>query len=146
MARARVVIEGDDRIRREMEKIVDGVEDLREVGGGAARFIAERAYTQVPVASGALKNDIRTFASKRNAGVRVGRKRLPYAGPVIGGHGAPGATRPQGGYMAPPNPFLFDAADERVGEVVATYERFIEALVDGRKPKSEHKYRLHEAE
>ncbi len=142
MARQRVVIEGDNKLRRQLADIVDGLDDLREAGTGAAALIAERAERQVPIRSGTLKGDIRTFATKTNAGVRVGRKRLPYAGPVIGGHGAPGATRPQGGWVLP-NPFIFDAADDRAEAVVDAYETFVDDLIAGRRPRAERRYRLH---
>ncbi|MGB0890572.1 MAG: hypothetical protein ACPGWS_09840, partial [Solirubrobacterales bacterium] len=85
------------------------------------------------------------FAGKRNAGVRVGRKRIAHAGPIVGGHGSPGATRPQGGYVLP-RPFIFDAADERAEAVIRNYENFVEDLVAGRRPKAESRYRLHEPE
>lgn len=145
MARQRVVIEGDDELRELLTGIVAGVEDLREVGAGAAKLIADRAYQQAPEDSGTLRADIRTFATKRNAGVRVGRKRLPYVGPVVGGHGAPGATRPQGGYVLP-NPFIFDAADQRARAVIENYESFVDDLTAGRRPKAAARYRLHEDE
>lgn len=146
MARERVVIEGDEKLQKQLTKIVKGVDDLREVGKSAAKPVADRAYGQVPVDSGALQADIRTFATKTNAGVRVGRKRLPYAGPIIGGHGADGVERPQGGYIAPPRPFLFNAMDERHDAVIATYERFIDDLVAGKRPKAAVRYRIHEDE
>ncbi len=145
MARRRVVIEGDDDLRELLEGIVDGLDDLRPVGHSAAKLIADRAYQQAPIREGALRADIRTFASRRNAGVRVGRKRLPYAGPVVGGHGAPGATRPQGGYVLP-NPFIYDAADARASAVVRNYEEFVDDLLAGRRPNAAEKYRVTEPE
>lgn len=128
-----------------MSSIVDGVEDLRDVGTSAAKLIADRAYQQAPEQSGGLKADIRTFASKKNAGVRVGRKRLPYAGPIVGGHGSAEAPRAQGGYVTP-NPFIFDAGDDRAQAVFDAYHEFTDALVAGKRPKSATKYRLHEPE
>ena len=145
MARRRVVIEGDEELRELLESIVDGVEDLRDVGTSAAKLIADRAYAQAPEQSGGLKADIRTYASKQNAGVRVGRKRIPYAGPIVGGHGSPRAPRAQGGYVLP-NPFIYDAGDERAEAVFDAYHEFTEDLVAGRRPKSANKYRLHENE
>lgn len=145
MARQRVVIEGDKALQKELEKIVGGLDDLREVGTGAAALIAQRAEQQAPVASGSLRDDIRTFAAKRNAGIRVGRKSKPHVGPVIGGHGSPNATRPQGGWIRP-NPFPFDAADERRSAVIATYEDFVDDLVAGKRPQAANRYRFHEPE
>lgn len=145
MARQRVVIEGDDLLRKQLEEIVEGLDDLTEVGTGAAALIAERAAAQAPEQSGTLRADIRTFAGKRNAGVRVGRKRVPYAGPIVGGHGGPGATRPQGGFVRP-DPFIFDASDDRARAVIDNYETFVDDLAAGRRPKAARRYRLHEPE
>jgi len=142
VARQRVVIEGDELLRKQLAKMVEGLDDLREVGTGAAALIAERAASQAPVATGTLKDDIRTFATKANAGIRVGRKRLPYVGPAVGGHGSPGATRPQGGYMLP-QPFIYDAASQEAAAVIRNYEDFIEDLVAGKRPKAESRYRRH---
>ena len=143
MAR-RVVIQGDERLIRRLTELTQGLDDLRVAGQGAGALVAELAASQAPVDTGALRDDIRTFATKTNAGVRVGRKRLPYAGPIVGGHGAPGATRAQGGYIAPPRPFIYDAFSDKAKAIEATYDEFIEDLMAGRRPKSSGKYRIHE--
>ena len=145
MPAGKVVIEGDDEFRRIFEALLEGVSDLKEVGAGAANMIAERAANQAPVVSGALQADIRTFSTVKNAGIRVGRSRIPYAGPVVGGHGAPGATRLWGGFMRP-NPFIWDAADIRAQAVVDNYFFFIDELTSGRRPKAAKRYRLHNFE
>ena len=145
MARQRVVIDGDDEFRELLSKLVDGVEDLRSVGHSAGALIAERAARQAPHASGALAADIRVFAGKKNAGIRVGRKRLPYVGPIIGGHGSPGNPRLQGGYVLP-NPFIFDAADERAAAVIKNYEDFVDDLAAGKRPKAAKRYKNTEPE
>jgi hypothetical protein len=144
VARQRVVIEGDEEVRRQLEALVAGVENLNVTAGTeAARIVAERAYERAPHQSGALRDDIRTFAQKRNAGFRVGRARIPYAGPVVGGHGSAATPRAQGGWIRP-NPFPFDALDARYSAVIETYERFIQKLVDGEPVRNPQKYRNHD--
>lgn len=142
MARQRIVLEGDEQLKELLEDILLGLDDFREAGTGAAALVAQRAYDQAPRRSGTLAEDIRTFATKRNAGMRVGRKRIPYAGPIVGGHGSRSATRLQGGYVLP-NPFPFDALDDRRAAIEGTYHAFIDDLTNGRLPKAEHRYRLH---
>ena len=55
---------------------------------------------------------------RRGQGIaRFGSPQVPWTVPSHFGHGTAARPRPQGGWMAP-NPFLFDARDEREEEVV----------------------------
>ena len=144
MAKVRAVVEGDVELRRELERILAGVELLNEGAGvEAARLVAERAYDQAPKQSGKLADTVRTFATKRQAGIRIGFARIPYAGPIIGGHGSPGSPRAQGGYIRP-NPFPYDALDSRYSAVIDAYERFIEKAIAGEPIRNPQKYKRHE--
>lgn len=144
MATTKVVIEGDRELAKALAEILDGVQNLGEgPGTEAAKLVAQRAEARAPVQSGALRDTIRTFARKSNAGIRIGFARTPYAGPIVGGHGGPGAPRAQGGYVLP-NPFPFDALDSRYSAVIATYERHIEKLLAGKPVRSPEKYKRHE--
>lgn len=144
----RVVLEGDKELAALLTQMVAGLETLNEPAGHeAAALVAEAAEARAPVRTGRLRTDLRTYANKRNAGIRVGRKSVPYAGPVVGGYGSPGLPRRQGGYNSPPNPFIFSAADDRARAVVDTYERFVNALIDhpDRMPTA-RKYKRTESE
>lgn len=145
MVKPKVVIEGDAELRAHLMSILDGVENMNEgAGAEAARLVAERAERQAPALSGVLRDTIRTFAQKRNAGIRVGFARVPYAGPVVGGHGSASFPRAQGGFMRP-NPFPYDALDQRYSAVIEVYERFIDqALDDPASIRNPQKYKRHE--
>lgn len=97
------------------------------IGKEAAEPVAETARDLIPVRSGAAAKTIRVFGTKRDAGVRAGFKRLPYVGPMHFGHN----PRAQGGYMNPV-PFLYDALDQRRGEVLGTYERRVREMVESK--------------
>ena len=53
---------------------------MREAGRKAAEPVAEAARAAVPNDSGTLAGDIRVTAARTGAGVRMGRKTVPYAG------------------------------------------------------------------
>jgi hypothetical protein len=123
-----VRIEGAKELRRQLRQLEDALDaqaakgDLKEMNLDAARLVRSEALRLVPVRSGLLKSTIREAATQRNARVRAGFKRVPYAGPVHFGW----PTRPNPGLgwrggPIKPNPFLYDALDRRRGEVFRAY-------------------------
>ena len=102
------------------------------VPSSAAKVVAERGVDLAPVRSGNLRDTIRAAGQQAFGVVRAGnRGDVPYAAPVHWGWG----TRPnwakgwRGGPIAP-NPFLYDALDDRRDEVVETYERALALVID----------------
>lgn len=118
----RVVVEGLPALRRALKRVEGGLQ--REIGGvfrEAARQVVGRI--DLPQLTGRLAGSVRPYGTQREAGVRVGGARVPYAGPVEFG-GYPG-SRPfvrEGRYIFP----AFDAAK---GDVVESAERGLRDLI-----------------
>ena len=114
--------QGMKELRRKISVLDGNFDDLKELHTDLAKIVADRASQLAPVKSGKLRDTIRASGTKTAGRVRAGFKRVPYAGPVHFGW----ATRPdfnkgwQGGPILP-NPFLYDALDERHNEVFETY-------------------------
>ena len=94
--------------------------DLTAINKAAAADVASAARGIVPVLSGTLRDSIRPLASRTKGTVAAGRASVPYAGPIHFGWPARNIS---------PQPFLYDALDQRRGEVIEKYEAHIEALV-----------------
>lgn len=86
----------------------------------AAQVVAGEAKRLVPVRSGRLRDSIRGAGQQSGAVVRAGKSAVPYAGPIHFGW-------PK--HNIEPNPFLYDAVDARRGEVLAAYEKNMDALI-----------------
>lgn len=131
-------VAGDRQFRRQLRKLDNEVEDLKDFHTDLAELVMKQALIRVPVKSGTLRDTIRASGTKSKAVVRAGFAKVPYAGPVHFGW----ATRPapfmgwRGGPIRP-NPFLYDALDERRDEVIKAYEEKIEHLTKfGRVPST----------
>lgn len=96
------------------------VDELKRANREAAEVVAYEAQTIVPVKSGRLLESIRASGTQAAGIVRAGRGSLPYAGPIHFGWPAHGIE---------PNPYLYDAADNRVDEVLSQYEHAIERVL-----------------
>lgn len=105
------------------------------IGQEAAEPVAELARSIVPRDSGTLAGSIRVFGTKRDAGVRAGFKKIPYAGPAHFGH----RPRAQGGFMRPV-PYLYDALDARRGEVLALFEERVNDLIEAQSKVPDPNY------
>ena len=122
-------LQGDKEFRKMISVLDSKFDDLKEFHQDLADIVMARALTRVPHRSGKLKDTIRASGTKTAGRVRAGFKRVPYAGPVHFGW----ATRPdfnkgwQGGPILP-NPFLYDALDERHNEVFETYFKGVKKI------------------
>lgn len=106
-------IAGISTLRRALTKLDDAAkQDFKEAGFKAATIVVEEAKRLVPYRSGALADSIRAGKVVSGGKVYAGRARVPYAGPIHFGW----ANR-----NIAPNPFLYDAADRRVSEVMDAY-------------------------
>ena len=99
---------GVKELRRELRRMGDDLEDLKTLNLDVATMVAERAKDIVPRRTGNLADTIRPAGTKTAGRVRAGFKRVPYAGGIHFGHPARGIQ---------PQPFLYDALDQRRGEV-----------------------------
>jgi hypothetical protein len=126
MAQPAIRIEGGRELRRAFREAGDDMSDLKDLHKRLADDVAGTAKTKVPVRSGRLQRSIRGSGTKTAARIRAGNNRksgptsVPYAGPIHFGWGARG-IRPQ--------PFLYEALDDRRDEVVDAYNRQVREII-----------------
>ena len=119
--RAAVEVEGARQLRKALAELGDdAVDDLKAVNMEGVDIVLAEALTRVPVRSGRLYETVRGSATKTRGTIRAGFKRVPYAGPIHFGWPARNIE---------PNLFLYDAIDERRGEVIAAYKDNIDKLI-----------------
>ena len=110
---------GVKELRRELRRMGDDLEDLKTLNLTVATMVAERAKDIVPRRTGNLADTIRPAGTKTAGRVRAGFKRVPYAGVIHFGHPARGIQ---------PQPFLYDALDQRRGEVFYAYFKGVKKI------------------
>lgn len=117
-----IQVEGAAELRRALKAMGQDLADLKEIHRDAADSVAEGARERVPVVSGTLLGTIRTSVRQTGASVMAGggRRRVPYAGPIhFGWHRR----------RIVPQPFLYDAMDDRRAEVAERYESEVAKMV-----------------
>lgn len=120
MARSAIQVEGVDKVRRALRKIEDGAKDLKEAHREGAEIVADESKRIVPVRSGALRDTIRAAGQVGGGVVRAGFARIPYAGVIHFGWA---------GHNIEPQPYLYDAADNRTSEVLDAYDKQLANLI-----------------
>lgn len=86
----------------------------------AAMPVVEEAKRHVPVDSGNLQKSIKSAPTRSGARVKAGTPaRTPYAEAVHFGWPSRGIK---------PQPFIYDALDERIGEVLGAFEAAMKRL------------------
>ncbi len=124
-----IKVQGMRELRRKISVLDGNFDQLKDLHEDLAMMVAERSSQLAPIRTGRLRETIRASGTKTAGRVRAGFKRVPYAGPVHFGW----ATRPnyakgwQGGPIEP-NPFLYDALDQRRGEVFDAYFKGIKKI------------------
>jgi hypothetical protein len=118
--RAGVEVEGAPELRRAFRKLGDRADDLKGVHREAAELVADRAESLVPRLTGRLAGTIRTSAGKTGSAVLAGRSLVPYAGPIHFGWRARNIE---------PQPFLYDALDDRREAILDRYADAVESMV-----------------
>jgi peptidoglycan/xylan/chitin deacetylase (PgdA/CDA1 family) len=103
---------GVKELRRELRKMGNDLEDLKALNLDVATLVSDRAKDIVPRRTGTLADTIRPAGTKTAGRVRAGFKRVPYAGVIHFGWPA---------RRIEPQPFLYDALDQRRGEVFDRY-------------------------
>ena len=117
-----VKTQGMRELRKNLSMLDDDFEDLKELHLDLAEMVAERAASLAPVRTGRLRQTIRASGTKTGGRVRAGFKRVPYAGPVhFGWATRPDAAKGWRGGPIHPNPFLYDALDQRRNQVFNAY-------------------------
>jgi hypothetical protein len=100
--------------------VQDGLTDLKATHGEAAEIVEDRATAIAPRRTGRLAADIRSSGQAAGGVVRAGRARVRYAGVIHFGWAA---------HNIEPQPFLYDALDDRRDEVVAAYNDGVKRLL-----------------
>tara|TARA_Y100000593_G_scaffold58526_1_gene108745 strand:- start:9500 stop:9856 length:357 start_codon:yes stop_codon:yes gene_type:complete len=101
-----------------------GFDDLKKLHEELAQMVADTAARRAPYRTGKTQKSIRAAGSKTAGRVRAGWNRPGYKHiPAIhfGWATRPDAAKGWRGGPIHPNPFLYDALDERHGEVFNAY-------------------------
>jgi HK97 gp10 family phage protein len=100
----------------------DSREEMKETHRRAGDIVAAAAKPLAPVLTGRLSSTITSSPTQYQGRVRIGRgDSVPYAGPIHFGWPAR-RIRPQS--------FVYEALDSRREEVLQTYERRLNDLID----------------
>jgi hypothetical protein len=117
-----VEAEGMRELRKKLRRMDNGMDNLKGLHLDLAEIVANRAEALAPVRTGRLKQSIRPSGTQTAGRVRAGYKRVPWTGPVhFGWATRPDAAKGWRGGPIHPNPFLYDALDERHNQVFKTY-------------------------
>ena len=116
-----VQVDGLAQLKRTMKAAGADLQDLRDVHGAAARYVAMRAAAMAPKRSGRLAGTVRGSCAQTSATVRAGYASVPYAQPIHWGW-------PRHGIAA--NPFLSAAATSTESTWIKWYEAKIVQIVD----------------
>lgn len=118
---AGVRVEGLSKLRQQFKAAGVDMAEMRDAGKQAAEIVAVEARTRtVPRRSGALAGSVRAAGQVSGGVVRAGGARIRYANVIHFGWA---------GHNIEPQPFLYEALDNRVSEVEAAYERSLETII-----------------
>lgn len=121
MPRPSVEVTGAKELRRAIRRAEDDLSKsaLKQAHRDAAEVVATEARYTVPVRSGTLAASIRAAGTQTKGVVRAGFAKVPHAGVIH--FGWPG-------HNISPQPFLYEAADARVDDVLDVYNARIEEI------------------
>lgn len=128
-----IEIKGLRQAQRIMGRLdADFKKRFKDIHKGAADIVAEEARKIAPRRTGRLRNDIRTSGTTKGGVVRVGRKKIPYAGRVLFGDPVTFRDRLMRGAQRRrvPQPFIYKAADIQFRNVVDYYNDELEVILD----------------
>lgn len=114
-------LDGGRQLRKSLAAVEGGLEDLKAANKEAATIASGGAAQRAPVGSGKLAGTIRAAGTKTAGIVRVGTKRVPYAGPINYGW----AKR-----HIKPSFFLNDGGQATESRWVPVYMQRLEELVN----------------
>jgi hypothetical protein len=108
-----VEVVGLSKVLRQIKQIdPDLVAELKAANRDIADDVVTTARTLSPKETGTLAGSLRPGATNRTGLVRAGSRKVPWAGPIHFGWRARNIK---------PNPFLYDAFDERRDDVEDRY-------------------------
>ena len=122
MSKPAIRIEGLNKLTRQMKALEGDVSGaVKELNGELAADVAETARRRVPRRSGALAGSIRSSGQARTGVVRAGKGGVPYAKVIHFGWRR---------HNISPQPFLYDALDERRQYVIDRWTHELKTLVN----------------
>ena len=118
-------VTGGRKLRKAFKDAGEDLSDLKALHKRLADDVAGTAKTKVPVRTGRLKASVRGFGGTAKAEIRAGNNRksrtgVPYAAPIHFGWGRRN-IRPQ--------PFLYEALDDRRQDVVDAYNAEVRRMI-----------------
>lgn len=124
----RIQVEGLDELRRELRRLGDAElpKQLRDVNRSASEALARRAAPRAPVRTGRLQASVRGLGSQRDARVKAGGARVPYAAAVHWGTRARVGLR--GPHNIPRRPFIYEAAEQARDDILDDYVKAIDDM------------------
>ncbi|WP_395153723.1 HK97 gp10 family phage protein [Ilumatobacter sp.] len=120
MTKPSIEVEGARQLKRALRQIEGGTSDLKEIHAKAAKIVEDAAVPLVPRRTGRLAASVRSSGIASGGVVRAGFAKVPYAGPIHFGWPKRNIS---------PQPFLYDALDQRRGEVIGVYEDNVKKLI-----------------
>lgn len=133
MTTATIRVEGARELRLKLKEMADVglTRQLSAANKTASMVVVERALPNVPVRTGRLRSSVRALGSQAQGQVRAGSASVDYAAAI---HWGRKIGNVWGGRMAPNpivgRPFLWDAAQAALPQVIDTYEHAIDLLLD----------------
>lgn len=121
MAQSTIRVEGLRELRAALRKAERDAGDLKAAGLEAARPVEETAKQKARRKTGRMAGTIRAAGQASGAVVRAGYASDPYV--PVQHFGWPG-------HRIEPNPFLYDALDERRDEVFKIYQKRVDKIAD----------------
>lgn len=118
---ASIQIEGMKELRRNLARLGDNAkDDLKATHLEAATLVERSARPYVPRRTGRLASSLRSTGTITGGRVKVGFKRIPYAGPIHFGW-------PQRGIA--PRPFIYEALGRETKEIISLYDDRVDELI-----------------
>jgi hypothetical protein len=115
-----ITFQGMREFTRALNAMGDDLGELKATHAEAAEVVAMRAAVIAPRRSGFLADSLRSSGTRAGGKVRAGSASLvPYAGPIHFGWPARN-IRPQ--------PFIYDAIDDRRSQVLDVYAERVDAI------------------
>ena len=116
-----VEVVGSRDLRRRLKAAGDDLADMKAAHDNAAGIVSRRAKLYAPKRSGKLANSVRPAGTKTRAAVRVGKKRVPYAGVIHYGWQKRNIAA---------NPFMTDALEDTRKQWLPAYAAALDKITN----------------
>lgn len=115
-----IQIEGLKQLSKNLKQVSNKLpKELKAASKDAAEIVAAESRTLAPVLTGRLRGRVKAGATVKGADVRI--MGLVYAPPIVFGWRK---------HNIAPNPFIYKALDRRRDEVIAKFEKDVNALIE----------------